>query len=184
MDDDDARDATCRTIAIADRSREQSPTTCVFPFVYRNILYTRCTSVDHSRPWCATAVDPFGRFLNDQWGNCDLSVCDVEGERCQLHALDAPWTNAETRRLSATTITAAKSDACTRTILPVDEDDKAKCPKMYEQLWFSNVALACVCAVNGLMLTIVVVHAWLRRRQQLDAPRVLEMPAGGRDEQV
>ena len=190
--DDDARprkDATCRTVAFADRSRKQPPTTCVFPFIYRNILYTRCTTVDHSRPWCATAVDAYGRFLNNQWGNCDLSTCDVDGERCQLHTLDAPWTNRETRRLSARAYHNAnhtrseatnRNEACARTIFPVGDEDKARCPQLYRHLQFSNIALACVCAVNGVMLSIVLLHAWVQRRRQrspaleLTAPRVAE----------
>lgn len=37
---------------------------CVFPFMYKGIIYYSCTSVDHDRLWCS--LDAF----SNQWANC------------------------------------------------------------------------------------------------------------------
>lgn len=98
QDDDtlDNIDATCKTLPSVDAPAR----TCVFPFVYKSVLYTRCTVADHNRPWCATATNSFGQFINGNWGVCDLEVCEIGGESCQLHTLNAPWSNAETKTFS------------------------------------------------------------------------------------
>jgi len=47
---------------------------CVFPFVYKSVLYQRCTS-DHSsnnKQWCATKVSRDGTAVKGEWGDCDF----------------------------------------------------------------------------------------------------------------
>lgn len=46
-----------------------SKTACIFPFVYDGQKYEGCTSVDHSEPRCATAVDANNNV--QQWENCE-----------------------------------------------------------------------------------------------------------------
>jgi len=33
---------------------------CVFPFRYKGVVYTQCTSIDQSQPWCSTSVTASG----------------------------------------------------------------------------------------------------------------------------
>jgi len=33
---------------------------CVFPFRYKGVVYTECTSIDQSQPWCSTSVTSSG----------------------------------------------------------------------------------------------------------------------------
>ena len=99
QDDDtlDNVDNTCRTLPAVGRDAES----CVFPFVYKSVLYSSCTVIDHNRPWCATATNQFGQFINDAWGVCNLDRCPIDNnEICQLQTMDAAWTNRETRLLS------------------------------------------------------------------------------------
>lgn len=45
---------------------------CVFPFMYGDIQYYGCTSVDHDQLWCATqSGDEY------EWGNCNCSTSSV-----------------------------------------------------------------------------------------------------------
>lgn len=53
---------------------------CVFPFWYKNKLYSKCISDDHDRPWCSTTVD-YDR--NGLWGDCK-SKC-VLPQNLNLH---------------------------------------------------------------------------------------------------
>lgn len=98
LDDDtlDNVDQTCRTLAVLDDITK----TCVFPFVYKSVLYTKCTVVDHNRPWCATATNAFGQFINGQWGVCDLDRCNIGDEICQLQMMNGAWSNKETQLLA------------------------------------------------------------------------------------
>ena len=99
QDDDilDTVDDTCKTIPSVGRVAQP----CVFPFVYKSVLYTSCTVIDHNRPWCATATNQFGQFINDAWGVCNLERCPIDnGETCQLQTMNAAWTDRETRMLS------------------------------------------------------------------------------------
>ena len=42
---------------------------CVFPFVYEEITYQKCTRAENNGvPWCATEVDSDMNYL--KWGNC------------------------------------------------------------------------------------------------------------------
>lgn len=43
---------------------------CVFPFIYRNEVYTACTMANHNALWCATTSN---YDLDARWGNCVVS---------------------------------------------------------------------------------------------------------------
>ena len=45
-------------------------TPCVFPFIYKSIMYQNCTIQDHDRYWCYTMVNENGMGEGNQWGNC------------------------------------------------------------------------------------------------------------------
>merc|ERR1719348_2198362 len=47
--------------------------TCVFPFTFRGVSYTGCTTADGGQPWCSTRVDSSGRHIQGNWGNCAAS---------------------------------------------------------------------------------------------------------------
>lgn len=42
---------------------------CAFPFTYKGITYTSCTTIDHHRAWCKTK----GLHHHDDWGHCEIS---------------------------------------------------------------------------------------------------------------
>ena len=48
---------------------------CVFPFWYKGVEHTRCTSEDVYQPWCATAMDASNNILG--WGLC-LPDCQYD----------------------------------------------------------------------------------------------------------
>ena len=43
---------------------------CVFPFIYKDISYSQCTTKDHNVLWCPTEVDAYGKYTY-KWGNCN-----------------------------------------------------------------------------------------------------------------
>jgi hypothetical protein len=50
---------------------------CVFPFVFRNITFTACTTWQNGGvPWCSTATDHVGHHIEGggggHWGDCDV----------------------------------------------------------------------------------------------------------------
>jgi len=54
----------CRTDATAEA--------CVFPFSYKGIEYSACTTADNNGlPWCSTSLDHRGQYINGRWGNCN-----------------------------------------------------------------------------------------------------------------
>ncbi|XP_040579656.1 matrix metalloproteinase-9 [Lepeophtheirus salmonis] len=52
-----------------------SGTQCVFPFIYKGLTFTSCTTMDSSFPWCATAVNTNQQFENS-YGYCNAD-CEV-----------------------------------------------------------------------------------------------------------
>ena len=48
---------------------------CIFPFTYKEVQYTKCTSIDVYQPWCATKNDSSG--LIQEWGLC-LPDCQYD----------------------------------------------------------------------------------------------------------
>ena len=50
--------------------RTTSGSKCIFPFLYGEVTYHKCTSVDYSGTfWCATGVDSYGKVAWD-YGSC------------------------------------------------------------------------------------------------------------------
>ena len=47
-------------------------TNCVFPFIYKGVKYSKCTTVDYGdTPWCSTRTDTEGNhYQGIFWGNC------------------------------------------------------------------------------------------------------------------
>jgi len=44
---------------------------CIFPFKYKeHDIFYDCTTLDHSRLWCATEVDGHGYYIKGKWGEC------------------------------------------------------------------------------------------------------------------
>ena len=59
-------------------SGKQNNTDCTFPFVYKQILYHYCTTIENDgTPWCATETDRNNKYIVDYWGNC-AEQCPVE----------------------------------------------------------------------------------------------------------
>jgi len=62
---------------------------CVFPFKYKNVLYTSCTRRGggllgmglFAAPWCSTEVDQDGNY-NGVWGEC--GDCSNAGSKCAI----------------------------------------------------------------------------------------------------
>merc|ERR1712227_1033829 len=49
---------SCSTTSGPDSSKS-----CVFPFMYNNVMYSQCTDVQLGSPWCSTEVDADGNFV-------------------------------------------------------------------------------------------------------------------------
>ena len=56
-------------------SRHTRPDQCVFPFVYKDVTYRRCTEVGKDAPWCAVSVSSDRRVRD--WKYCDMATCKV-----------------------------------------------------------------------------------------------------------
>ena len=55
---------------------------CVFPFSYKGIEYSACTTADNTGlPWCSTSLDHRGQYINGRWGNCNTDC--QPGERME-----------------------------------------------------------------------------------------------------
>ena len=56
-------------------------TKCKFPFIYKNVMFTKCTLVSHNEftYWCATQTNSTHHFQNKKWGNCSKD-CPREGK--------------------------------------------------------------------------------------------------------
>ena len=61
---------------------------CIFPFIYRNVTYSRCISrdSDSGQPWCATQLDGEGWVVDHAWGDCDQG-CPGTGSKYQIFSL-------------------------------------------------------------------------------------------------
>ena len=159
-------DATCKTVASVDGPSQ----TCVFPFVYQSVLYTHCTVVDHNRPWCATATNAAGQFIKDAWGACDLDRCEIGGEACQLHTMNAPWSNAETRTLSEIhTSSSSVLGPCTAHIRSGSDN-----PTSESALHWSPLLIGTFCSVvlNILLFVYAIWRDRCKRATPIEQPRV------------
>lgn len=183
-DDDtiDTVDDTCRTLVSVD----ELPHTCVFPFVYKSVLYSRCTVVDHNQPWCATATNTFGQFINGEWGVCDLEVCKIDAETCQLHTLNAPWSNTETFALSvasarsphtfraSTTHTSHSTHSSSLTISQKNETDIFQPTPSSKSHKMSPLLIGTICSgvLNVVLLVNTVARDFCNTRLAMEQPRV------------
>lgn len=166
-DDDtiDNVDDTCRTLVSVD----SPPRTCVFPFVYNSVLYSRCTVVDNNRPWCATATNTFGQFINGEWGVCDLDVCEIDAETCQLHTLNAPWSNTETLVLSvASTRASQPNDSQQNNTTTFQPTPASKAHKMSPLL----IGTICSGVLNVVLLVNTVARDFCKTRTVMEHPRI------------
>ena len=55
---------------------------CVFPFIYKEKIYNKCTKEDsiNSLPWCATNVKENGEIFRSNWGDCEDIYGCFDGE--------------------------------------------------------------------------------------------------------
>ena len=46
---------------------------CVFPFTYRGLSYSSCTTAEsvNGAAWCATEVDSSGAVVHSKWQDCE-----------------------------------------------------------------------------------------------------------------
>ena len=56
---------------------------CIFPFIYHNISYTKCTfdNAAANKPWCSTLVNESNNHHIEgggNWGVC-MKNCPIEG---------------------------------------------------------------------------------------------------------
>ena len=59
----------CKTTTGPDQNKP-----CVFPFTFSGVTYTECTKANFDHLWCSTKVDDNGNFIQNHWGNCDISL--------------------------------------------------------------------------------------------------------------
>ncbi len=46
---------------------------CVFPFIYKTVSYSNCTTVQNNGiAWCATETDANNNYITDKWGKCGM----------------------------------------------------------------------------------------------------------------
>ncbi|XP_074873909.1 epididymal sperm-binding protein 1-like [Carettochelys insculpta] len=68
-------------VVLREGTQGSDPARCVFPFVYKNKVYTACTSDDSQQPWCATTAsydqDKAYRFCSQEayGGNTNGQPC-------------------------------------------------------------------------------------------------------------
>ena len=47
--------------------------------MYNGVEFLKCTDTDHDAQWCATKTDSEGKFMNNEWGNCDVGCPGFRG---------------------------------------------------------------------------------------------------------
>eukprot|EP00095_Tigriopus_kingsejongensis_P004780 maker-scaffold77_size404793-snap-gene-2.16 protein:Tk04780 transcript:maker-scaffold77_size404793-snap-gene-2.16-mRNA-1 annotation:"serine protease easter precursor" len=68
---------SCQTIPT--ESGTPTPQACLFPFIYRGLVYNKCTS-DYDpevKPWCSVRLNSEGEHVSGDggWGHCDITTC-------------------------------------------------------------------------------------------------------------
>merc|ERR1712038_1381571 len=69
--------SSCPSETIATPSCTTTQGQCVFPFRYKGVVYTSCTTVDRASAWCSTQTDIAGLHQAGSEGDCPAS-CPVE----------------------------------------------------------------------------------------------------------
>merc|ERR1711988_428281 len=103
-------------------SGPQSGQSCVFPFRYKGVVYTTCTTVERAGAWCATSTDQAGDFQADQYGFCPSS-CPVTGTTttttttttASTTTMVTPTTTTTTTTSTTTTTTGSSTSTTTST---------------------------------------------------------------------
>lgn len=55
---------------------------CVFPYIYRGVVFTSCTIWNDNQYWCPTEVDPLGNYITEKWGYCSAD-CPFSLPNCK-----------------------------------------------------------------------------------------------------
>ena len=90
-------------------SGPDSPKPCVFPFIWKKVIYHECTKIDHSQPWCPTETKN-GCSVAGKWGNCGECPHDQTSDSTTIATSTEKNTNATT---TSTMTTATSSGART-----------------------------------------------------------------------
>ncbi len=43
---------------------------CIFPYIYKGLMYYGCTDIDADGHWCSTGNYANGTNIEDDWGYC------------------------------------------------------------------------------------------------------------------
>jgi hypothetical protein len=67
-----AQGLQCLKTCLSCKTVGESGVPCIFPYIYRNTTYDRCTTKDSDtgQPWCATSVDHERNVIDFAWGDC------------------------------------------------------------------------------------------------------------------
>ena len=69
----------CKTTVFGDAPQHNKA--CIFPFIYRDTEYNKCSTVDNDGvPWCSTKTDRLNNHIKFEWGNC-ASECPGSGRK-------------------------------------------------------------------------------------------------------
>ena len=72
-------------------------TECVFPFTYKGVTHTACTTYGgYSTPWCGTKTDENGVYKSGHWGYCNMDKCT--DELTQACAVDSCITTKDSKQ--------------------------------------------------------------------------------------
>merc|ERR1712012_58192 len=52
---------------------------CRFPFRYKGVVYSQCTTIDQTEPWCATSVTSAGDYIEGSRATCPSSCPGAGG---------------------------------------------------------------------------------------------------------
>jgi len=130
--------SSCSTQTISTSSCvATSGATCIFPFRYKGVVYSECTSVDQTQPWCSTSVTAAGEHIDGSLGFCPStcpgasgssggsggsggctpgSVFNIDCNTCVCSSAGEPvCSNNICSTTTTTTTTAAPSSGCVTT---------------------------------------------------------------------
>ena len=55
---------------------------CIFPFLYKGVIYDECTNMDHDQKWCSTKVYSAGTHVDGKYGHCGNDCKSGKFEKC------------------------------------------------------------------------------------------------------